>query len=294
MITSGNNKSTSRAVSGLTLIISIVVIGILIILGIIAIYNIFTQERPSGEDVVDKNFAENLRSRVVKVIAEDIGISGSGCIISPNGLILTNFHLISAIAEQGGEPVSYFSQQLKVQLSTGETVRPSVVAQAGFKVDPRNEAFDMILLKIAKENLPYLEFGDSRNIEESDLVYFGGYMLDGTQFEVGSGEVSDQFSVLSMGFNVPIMQVNNIDNGGLSGGPVVDENMRILGIMNMIDAASVMQIEKTENEDGSTSISFQKNRPDIFGNMISQRTDIGYAFLVEPIYKYLKDIQAVR
>ncbi|MFC1557625.1 serine protease [candidate division KSB1 bacterium] len=243
---------------------------------------------------IDSEFVDYVYKRVVKVIAADIGSVGSGFIISPNGLILTNFHLLSAPAEKDGQLISLFTQQLLVRMPDGEMVRPSVVAGPGFKTDSRNEAYDFILLKVDRTDLPYISFGDSRKLQEGDYLRFSGYLYESEQLEVGDGEISDIFSAPNMGFQVGVAQVNNIDNGGLSGGPVLDNDLNVVGLMSMRDFSSIIEVETMDLDSENPAVSIVKKRSGTFGDMISQRTDVGYMILIEPVRQYLKELGAIQ
>lgn len=271
--------------------------GSFILLGVIGIYlitGLFSDEINESTDIMDERISGFLQQRLVKIIAEDIGLQGTGIVISPTGLILTNYHLLMTPAMQDGKLVKYISQQIMVRMPGGEILRPSVVAEAGFRIDPRSDAYDVILLKVPGTDLPYMEFESSTGLREEDELLFAGYLLNTNQIEIGSGRVTDLFSISSGGFNSPVAQVTNIDNGGLSGGPVFNRDLKAVGIMSMIDFAAVTEIQKSGENAEEEQFELRRSRQDYFGDMISQRSDVGFAYLSDPIIQYLKDLKAIK
>lgn len=289
MSKSNKKKQKKETKSNNKIIIAAIAVIILVIAGGTAIYKSMDSVMVSDENRIDY-----ITQRVVKVMAEDIGVVGSGFIISPNGLILTNIHLLSTLGFDNGRQVAIFSQKLKVLMPNGETLSPSVVAEKGFKLDNRSNAYDFVILRVDRQDLPYFTFGESRYIEENESVFFSGYMLDGETSLVGGGKVSDIFSIMNSGFRTPMAQINNINNGGFSGGPVLNKDNKVVGIMSLLDIATYTEIKAIEEKDEGTEITLQKSRKSIFGDMISKRVDIGYAIFTDPIVEYLREIGAVQ
>jgi len=261
----------------------------LVIAGGAALYTVLA---PEGK--FERELEQYARERIVKVTAKDIGLEGSGFIISPDGLILTNLHLLSTVGFDHGKPYDIFTQQLTVTMPDGEILKPGVVAGAGFKLDPRNKAYDCILLKVNKSGLPCFTFGDSQPLLENVVVYFAGYLFNTDEPVMGKGKISDIFDVPRRGFRVSVAQVNNVQSGGFSGGPIFDLNRHVLGIMSMMDVSSITEIRAIDLDAENPEIAITKKRSRIFGDMISQRTDVGYAILCDPVVAYLKSVEAVR
>ena len=143
---------------------------------------------------------------------------GSGFIISSDGYILTNNHVISR------------ATKIRVKLLyTGEVYDAEVVGS-----DPKT---DVALLKIkASRKLPTVALGDSDNIKVGDWVLAVGnpFGLNGT---VTWGIISAKGRVIGQGPYDHFLQTDAAINPGNSGGPLVDMNGRVVGINTAIVAS---------------------------------------------------------
>ena len=143
---------------------------------------------------------------------------GSGFIISSDGYILTNNHVISR------------ATKIRVKLLyTGEVYDAEVVGS-----DPKT---DVALLKIkASRKLPTVALGDSDNIKVGDWVLAVGnpFGLNGT---VTWGIISAKGRVIGQGPYDHFLQTDAAINPGNSGGPLVDMNGKVVGINTAIVAS---------------------------------------------------------
>ena len=140
--------------------------------------------------------------------------TGSGVIISPDGYIVTNNHVIKDASE------------LEVTLSNNQTYKAELIG-----TDPNS---DVAVLKIEAENLPYLIFGDSDSIELGEWVLAIGnpYNLGTT---VTAGIVSAKGRDLKGNKHIDnFIQTDAVVNPGNSGGALVDERGELIGINTMI------------------------------------------------------------
>lgn len=145
--------------------------------------------------------------------------AGSGVVISPDGYIVTNNHVVS-----GADVVS-------VTFNDRKTTQAKVIG-----TDPST---DLAVLKIDEENLPYIEFGNSDNVHLGQWVLAVGYplTLDAT---VTAGIVSAKGR--SLGINnrnsrtaiESFIQTDAAVNPGNSGGPLVNTNGQLIGINSAI------------------------------------------------------------
>ena len=144
---------------------------------------------------------------------------GSGVIVDPSGLVVTNHHVIEGMTD------------VKVALSDRREFPAKIVLR-----DPRS---DLAVLKIASdETFPVLELGDSDAIEVGDFV-----IAIGNPFGVGQtvtqGIVSalarTQVGISDYGF---FIQTDAAINPGNSGGALVDLNGRLVGINSAIISRS--------------------------------------------------------
>lgn len=144
---------------------------------------------------------------------------GSGFIISPDGYVVTNNHVITA--DGRGEVKS-----ITVTMPDG-TEYPA-------KLIGRDTSSDLAVLKIeAKGALPFVKFGDSRQARVGDWVIAIGnpFGLGGT---VTSGIVSAVHRATGSGAYDRFIQTDASINRGNSGGPLFDMKGNVIGINNAI------------------------------------------------------------
>jgi serine protease Do len=150
---------------------------------------------------------------------------GSGFIISPDGYVVTNNHVVAAGAR--GATV----EQITVTLPD----RKEYVA----KLIGRDPASDLALLKInAPGNLPFVKWGDSQRARVGDWVVAIGnpFGLGGT---VTAGIISAVHRVTGQGgANDRFIQTDASINQGNSGGPMFDLNGNVIGINSQIFSQS--------------------------------------------------------
>ena len=145
---------------------------------------------------------------------------GSGFIISADGYVVTNSHVITA--EGQGE-----IESITVNLPDG-TEYPA-------KLIGRDAASDLAVLKIsAAKPLPFVKFGDSRTARVGDWVIAIGnpFGLGGT---VTSGIISAVYRATGSGSAYDrYLQTDAAINRGNSGGPMFDMKGQVIGINNAI------------------------------------------------------------
>ncbi len=146
---------------------------------------------------------------------------GSGFIISEDGYIVTNNHVVAdadevtVILEDDGE--------------SGETLVAEIIGR-----DPET---DLALLKVkADRELPVLEFGDSDRLEVGEWVLAIGNPF-GLDHTVTAGIVSGKGRVLGAGAFDDFIQTDASINPGNSGGPLLNMEGEVVGINTAIVAA---------------------------------------------------------
>lgn len=134
---------------------------------------------------------------------------GSGFIISPDGLILTNAHVVRD------------AKEVTVKLSDRREFTAKVLGS-----DPTT---DIAVLKIAAKGLPVVRLGDPRQLEVGDRVLAIGapYGLAQTATQ---GIVSAKGRSLPGDTVVPFIQTDAAVNPGNSGGPLFDGSGGVVGI----------------------------------------------------------------
>ncbi len=143
---------------------------------------------------------------------------GSGVIVSPNGYILTNNHVVEG------------ADEIEVSLNDARKARAKVIG-----TDPET---DLAILKIELDKLPVIVLGSADSIEIGDQV-----LAIGNPFGVGQTVTSGIISALGrnqLGINVfeNFIQTDAAINPGNSGGALVDTQGRLLGINTAIYSRS--------------------------------------------------------
>lgn len=138
---------------------------------------------------------------------------GSGFLISPDGYIVTNNHVI----EQADE--------IRVELFAGTELKAKIIGR-----DPRT---DIALLKVeSDEPLPFVSFGDSDAALVGDWVLAIGNPL-GQGFSVSSGIISARNRTLQGSYD-DFIQTDAAINRGNSGGPLFNMNGEVIGVNTAI------------------------------------------------------------
>ncbi|XOV45353.1 DegQ family serine endoprotease [Pseudomonas sp. App30] len=138
---------------------------------------------------------------------------GSGFIISPDGYVLTNNHVIAD------------ADEIIVRLSDRSELKAKLVG-----TDPRT---DVALLKIDGKNLPTVKLGDSDKLKVGEWVLAIGSPF-GFDHSVTKGIVSAKGRTLPNDAYVPFIQTDVAINPGNSGGPLFNMNGEVVGINSQI------------------------------------------------------------
>lgn len=145
--------------------------------------------------------------------------AGTGFIVSSEGYIVTNSHVVST------EGVEY-----TVFLNSGEKYTAEILVNDTYT--------DLAVLKIEAQNLPVLELGDSANLKPGQTVIAIGYALGEFKNTVSRGVISGLGRSIeagdAMGYSTEklenIIQTDAAINSGNSGGPLLNINGQIIGI----------------------------------------------------------------
>jgi serine protease Do len=150
------------------------------------------------------------------MVKKNIEGTGSGIIISKEGHILTNHHVIDG------------AKELFVILSDGKTVEAELVGS-----DPQS---DIAVLKIEHDDLTVAKIGDSDKVRKGDFVIaIGnplGHELAGT-ISFGVVSAASRELQLNDGRTMELIQTDAAINQGNSGGALVNMNGEVIG-MNTI------------------------------------------------------------
>ncbi|MDO9063976.1 MAG: Do family serine endopeptidase [Sulfuricella sp.] len=143
---------------------------------------------------------------------------GSGVIVSPDGYILTNHHVVEA------------ADEIEVALADGRKGSAKIVG-----TDPDT---DLAVLKIELKNLPAITLGHSEQLQVGDVT-----LAIGNPFGVGQAVTMGIVSALGrshLGINTfeNFIQTDAAINPGNSGGALVDANGNLIGINSAIYSRS--------------------------------------------------------
>ena len=138
---------------------------------------------------------------------------GSGFIISDDGYVLTNNHVVAD------------ADEIIVRLSDRSELQAKLVG-----TDPRT---DVALLKVEGKNLPTVKLGDSSKLKVGEWVLAIGSPF-GFDHSVTKGIVSAKGRTLPNDTYVPFIQTDVAINPGNSGGPLFNMNGEVVGINSQI------------------------------------------------------------
>ncbi|MBI6546345.1 MAG: trypsin-like peptidase domain-containing protein [Cyanobacteria bacterium NC_groundwater_1444_Ag_S-0.65um_54_12] len=164
---------------------------------------------PFFQDPFFGPFGFNTRQREPYVIRKGVG---SGFIIDPEGLVVTNNHVVAGATERF------------VTLSDGKKYKGKVVG-----TDPGT---DLALIKIAAKNLPILPLADHKNLRVGQVVIAIGSPL-GLQHTVTSGILS-AMNRMEVNPRVNFLQTDAPINRGNSGGPLLNLRGEVIGVNTAI------------------------------------------------------------
>lgn len=140
--------------------------------------------------------------------------SGSGFIITTDGYILTNYHVIEN------------SNSITVSLYDGTSYDAALIGY--------DESNDIAVLKIDAENLTPVILGDSDNLNVGDSVVAIGNPLGELTFSLTAGSISakDRQVTLSSNVTMNLLQTDCAINSGNSGGALFNLYGEVIGVTN--------------------------------------------------------------
>ena len=139
--------------------------------------------------------------------------AGSGFIITKDGYIVTNYHVIDS------------ASTVKVTLYNGETYEAKII---GGDAD-----YDIAVLKIDADNLQAVTFGDSSKLQVGEDIAAIGNPLGQLTFSMSEGIVSSADRAINVdGTPFNMIQVTAAINPGNSGGPLFNSYGEVVGIVS--------------------------------------------------------------
>ena len=161
---------------------------------------------PSNNPLTARTIASEAKAGVVRLSSRH-GV-GTGFILSPEGKIATNLHVIAD------------AEAIEVELSDGRKYSVDRVLAV-------DEHRDLAVLKIAAPNLRPLRVGDSSRVRAGDPVVVIGNPLGILDFSISDGLVS---SVRKLDEALEVIQTSAPISQGSSGGPLFNERGEVIGV----------------------------------------------------------------
>ncbi len=169
-----------------------------------------------SEQIAD--IVEQVKMGMVKIAHGPSG-SGAGCIIHPEGLILTNSHVVR-------------SDKVQVILSDGRMYQGKLLA--------RDRSIDLAAILLEEQHLPVIAMGDSNSARPGELVFSLGYpwgmdggLTYGIVIQVGRWPMESPRSKLDL------MSASLHLRPGHSGGPMFNARGEIIGLNTMMQGLDV-------------------------------------------------------
>ncbi|HEX8535098.1 MAG TPA: Do family serine endopeptidase [Allosphingosinicella sp.] len=174
------------------------------------------QSLPPGFEEFFRRFGAPVPEGGDQPVTRRGGSLGSGFIISPDGYVVTNNHVISPARDNATV------ESITVTLPDRKEYRARLIG--------RDTASDLALLKIDATNLPFVRFGDSTRARVGDWV-----VAIGNPFGIGSTVTAGIVSAVHRGIQGGgaydrYIQTDASINQGNSGGPMFDINGNVIGI----------------------------------------------------------------
>ena len=184
-----------------------------------AVVNISTTTVVSGRpSALFRDFFGREFEGMLRGFGREVQSLGSGCLISSDGLILTNHHVVRN------------ANEITVMLACDREFSGRVIGS--------DVPTDLTVVKIDAENLPYLRWGDSAALEVGEWVVAVGSPF-GLAHTVTSGIVSatgrTDIGIISY---EDLIQTDAAINPGNSGGPLVNLRGELVGINTAIASRS--------------------------------------------------------
>lgn len=222
---------------------------------------IISNQRGEKEKLIFKNL---IKSTVL--IESDSGELGSGVVLSDDGKILTNWHVIknSSLVRVAFKPTSNI---------TSNPSKNAFLKAKIIKVDKQKDlAIVQIIYQQAIKDLTPIKLGKMKNLTPGDDIFTIGHP-EGQLFTFDTGIISqirDNYTWKTNEYHKAnfIIQTKNSISSGNSGGPLVNENLELVGIntfsntkgQNLNFAVSVDDISDFITNQKSTQITLKQDR----------------------------------
>src|SRR5215470_16491591 len=147
-------------------------------------------------------------ARLAVVVVETDEVLASGFVIKPDGIIVTNHHVVAD------------AKAMAVKFSSGEVYRNVYLLSS----DPVN---DLAFLKIEAVDLPTIPLGNSNDVRVGEEVLLVG-APQGLEQTVSNGLISG----IRLDNGVRVLQTSAAASSGSSGGPLLNRSGEAVGVMS--------------------------------------------------------------
>ena len=211
----------------------------LLVLSLQIILGLMISVSAAAEDFNPRKIYSETSKAVVLITGFEPGqremSKGTGSIISSDGFVLTNAHVI--IDENKGRPFNHLRIFLKPDRISGNLKKDTSLKYRAELVR-FSEKLDLALLKIRSPSIsspsPTLEFSDSDLVSIGDPVIAIGHPEQGGLWTLTTGTISSHINNYG---NIPgknVFQTETSLNRGNSGGPLINGHGHIVGVNSMI------------------------------------------------------------
>lgn len=147
-------------------------------------------------------------------------VSGSGFIVSQDGYVVTNYHVIESVLSPGR------SSEIVIQMYDGGAYAAEVI---GYE-----EEDDLAVLKLEANGLKPVTLGSISESAVGDTVYVVGNPLGELTYTMTDGMICAMDRVISTEVStaINVFQINAAVNSGNSGGPVYNSRGEVIGIVD--------------------------------------------------------------
>lgn len=189
-----------------------------------AVVNIAVTETVSGNDVAsqlppelrDTPLGREFRRRFGNRSEQMMG-AGSGFIIDPSGIIVTNNHVVG------------HADKIVVSLSNGRQLPAQVIGH--------DELTDIAVIRVAATGLPHVTWGNSKTVQVGDWILAAGNPF-GLGGSVTAGIISAEGRDLGSSPFDNFLQLDAPINPGNSGGPIFNMEGQVIGVSTAIVSPS--------------------------------------------------------
>jgi V8-like Glu-specific endopeptidase len=196
-----------------------------------------------GQQIIDKSIALSTRDNSIKIISKEGNSSGTGFFIS-NDLIVTCFHVIASISQEKSNNIKFgIFKDLKAINEYGDTVLLSCISIPNNQYpEPLFQDFAILKTNRIISKKVILPLADDSNFDVLDNIYFTGYPF-GIQTKL-----THLGTISGVSKDKSIFSIQASTNKGNSGGALINNSGKIIGIISLREGGISMELQNYLNE----------------------------------------------